>query len=81
MKMEPNEFIDFINQKTGMELKYEHIECDLVQLEEWDSLTFVYTIIELEFKNNIQLDVEKILSCGTLCEILKVVNNEKQKNR
>lgn len=79
--MKPNEFIDFINQKTGMMLKPEHMERDLIQLEEWDSLTFVYTIIELEFKNNIQLDVEKILSCGKLCEILKVVNDAKQKNK
>ena len=78
--MEPNEFIDFLNQKTGMNLKHDQVDTDLTQIVEWDSLTFVYTIMELEFRNSITLNVEKILKCNTLRKILKVVNDEIQKN-
>ncbi|MCK6903757.1 acyl carrier protein [Enterobacter sp. SES19] len=78
--MEPNEFIDFLNQKTGMNLKHDQVDTDLTQIAEWDSLTFVYTIMELEFRNSITLNVEKILKCNTLRKILKVVNDEIQKN-
>lgn len=78
--MEPNEFIDFLNQKTGMNLKHDQVDTDLTQIAEWDSLTFVYTIMELEFRNRITLNVEKILKCNTLRKILKVVNDEIQKN-
>ncbi|WP_395303665.1 acyl carrier protein [Enterobacter sp. ECC-019] len=78
--MEPNEFIDFLNQKTGMNLKYDQVDTDLTQIAEWDSLTFVYTIMELEFRNSITINVEKILKCNTLRRILKVVNDEIQKN-
>ncbi|WP_148242953.1 acyl carrier protein [Enterobacter asburiae] len=78
--MDSNEFIDFLNQKTGMNLKYDQVDTDLTQIAEWDSLTFVYTIMELEFRNNITINVEKILKCNTLRRILKVVNDEVQKN-
>ncbi|WJW96708.1 acyl carrier protein [Enterobacter pseudoroggenkampii] len=78
--MEPNEFIDFLNQKTGMNLKHDQVDTDLTQIAEWDSLTFVYTIMELEFRNSITLNVEKILKCNNLRKILKVVNDEIQKN-
>lgn len=78
--MQPYEFINFINEKTGMNLNIEDINKDITEIDEWDSLTFVYMIIEFENKNNIKIDIEKILSCTNLNKILEVINHEVGEN-
>lgn len=78
--MQPYDFINFINEKTGMNLNIEDINKDITEIDEWDSLTFVYMIIEFENKNNIKIDIEKILSCTNLNKILEVINHEVGEN-
>ncbi|OAT24251.1 hypothetical protein [Proteus myxofaciens] len=78
--MQPYEFINFINEKTGMNLNIEDINKDITEIDEWDSLTFIYMIIEFENKNNIKIDIEKILSCTNLNKILEVINHEVGEN-
>lgn len=79
--MEQSEFIEFINKKSGMNLKLADAEKDLTSVEEWDSLTFVYMIIEFEHRYGITLNVEQLLSCLTLNDIMEVINNEIRKNQ
>ena len=74
--MEPCDFIDFINQKSGLTLSPADIDRDLSELEEWDSLIFVYMLIEIENKNQTKINIEKILSCRNLREIMGVIENE-----
>ncbi|KAA8995161.1 acyl carrier protein [Affinibrenneria salicis] len=78
--MDIQEFIDFINSRSGMQLKPEHADIDLANLDEWDSLTFVYMIMAFESEKNIDMDIEKILQCTNLRDLCKVVNNEVEKN-
>ncbi|AUH01199.1 phosphopantetheine-binding protein [Pectobacteriaceae bacterium CE70] len=74
--MNLDEFISFINVKTGMSLLKEHVDIDLTNLSEWDSLTFVYMLMEIEKKNKLTLNVERILQCTTLHDIYQVVSDE-----
>jgi acyl carrier protein len=81
MVMETNEFLDFINKKTGMELTLADMSRDLSEVDGWDSLSFVYMIIEFEHSNNINLNIEKLLACHTLQNIREVINHEIRKGK
>nr|CCP37723.1 Acyl-carrier protein [Pantoea agglomerans] len=74
--MKLDDFIGLINTKTGMALATEEAQTDLTDLPEWDSLTFVYLLMEIEKQQNIKIDVEKVLQCTTLNDIYKVVSHE-----
>ncbi|WP_253940910.1 acyl carrier protein [Dickeya dadantii] len=76
MTMKLDDFICFINTKTGMALAAEQAQEDLTNLPEWDSLTFVYLLMEIEKQQNVKIDVEKVLQCTTLNDIYRVVSHE-----
>lgn len=71
--MKINEFLELINQKTGMDFKSDQIEVDLANLENWDSLLFVYMVLEMEKEKNIHLPVEKLTSCNNLKELFEIM--------
>ncbi|WPD76360.1 acyl carrier protein [Dickeya fangzhongdai] len=74
--MKLDDFIGFINTKTGMTLATEQAQEDLTSLPEWDSLTFVYLLMEIEKQQSVKIDVEKVLQCTTLNDIYRVVSHE-----
>ncbi|WP_407321316.1 acyl carrier protein [Dickeya ananatis] len=74
--MKLDDFISLINTKTGMALAIEQAQEDLTTLPEWDSLTFVYLLMEIEKQQNVKIDVEQVLQCTTLNDIYKVVSHE-----
>ncbi|WP_236616725.1 phosphopantetheine-binding protein [Dickeya dadantii] len=76
MTMKLDDFIGFINTKTGMALAAEQAQEDLTNLPEWDSLTFVYLLMEIEKQQDVKIDVEKVLQCTTLNDIYRVVSHE-----
>ncbi|PQQ39272.1 phosphopantetheine-binding protein [Photorhabdus laumondii] len=78
--MKSDDFLTFLKDKTGMQFESSDLDCNLSNLDSWDSLTFVYMIIKLENEKNIKFEIEKLLECRNLREILEVMNNEINKN-
>lgn len=79
--MNINDFIELINSKTGMSLDPRDADKDLSHIDDWDSLNFVYMIVELEKAGSIKLDVEDILACRSLRTIHEKMNDEIIKNK
>ncbi len=45
--MKSDDFLTFLKDKTGMQFESSDLDCNLSNLDSWDSLTFVYMIIKL----------------------------------
>lgn len=68
-----SDFIKFINDKTGMDLHVEDMDKELVNIDGWDSLAFVYMILAMEKEQQKKLDIQKFLTAVKLQDIYIMV--------
>lgn len=79
--MDSKQFLKFIEDKVGITLQESDLERDISTLEGWDSLAFVYVVIGLEKERNTRLNIEKLLECRNMREIMEMMNHEVNENK
>lgn len=70
------EFINLIKEKAGIDIQLKDMNEDLVNIENWDSLAFVYMILALEKEKKSVFDVQKFLTAKKLYDVYEMMNHE-----
>ncbi len=78
--MNYSEFIErFANAIDGLDQRQLSPDTELCQLEEWDSLAYLVTIVMVESDYDVELKGTELATCKTIRDIADLISKKRSK--